>query len=334
MNKKLNNINLHRFIYVLKLIYEKGDADNPISSTEIIEILNTEKNIDICQRTIDTIVKSFNEAIENDFEISILNSKPKKYYFHSTPSLEFGEAKAIIDLVYSSKFFTERIKNNFIDRMQEQFNNSKKIMLEKRINSHISGNENDNSFFSSFEQISIAIYNQNSISFYYSKKLPNNTRPRIKQYRNIYPIETTCNNNTFYVYCFDPSEKEESRQIKHFRIDFISKVKQGDQVSISDNMLEKTTKQIIDSTYGYGPQNYADLELTFDENCYPNIIDKFGNNLLGIRKVDNNLYAVNINNCPISNTFYAWIVGFGGKIKITNPEIQVEKFKTFLNSIF
>lgn len=133
MNKKLNNINLHRFIYVLKLIYEKGDADNPISSTEIIEILNTEKNIDICQRTIDTIVKSFNEAIENDFEISILNSKPKKYYFHSTPSLEFGEAKAIIDLVYSSKFFTERIKNNFIDRMQEQFNNSKKIMLEKEL---------------------------------------------------------------------------------------------------------------------------------------------------------------------------------------------------------
>ena len=61
------------------------------------------------------------------------------------------------------------------------------------------------------------------------------------------------------------------------------------------------------------------------------MIDKFGIQISTNTEIkDKNKYQVTIYNCPISHTFYGWLVGFNGLIKIIEPKREVDKFQDYL----
>ena len=71
------------------------------------------------------------------------------------------------------------------------------------------------------------------------------------------------------------------------------------------------------------------MELVFDSLVYSNILDKFGSHIEP-EKMANHLYKVKVKT-KINNTFYAWIVGFGGKITISDNDIvQKRKFNEYI----
>ena len=78
----------------------------------------------------------------------------------------------------------------------------------------------------------------------------------------------------------------------------------------------------------YGEGQLETIELDFDESVYPNMIDKFGKNIHPY-KVNDRIYRVQVK-YTINSTFYSWIIGFGGKIRIAGNEKQKEEFRQFL----
>jgi len=323
-----NNNSYIKFIKVLSIIYEKASQENPISTSEIKKILFDNYYETIDKRTITKIIESFNTAQDDYF----INTEKNRYYFNATPTFELGEAKALVDMVYSSKSFPEYIKQLFLERMQSFFNPREAKMLEKVLDIHVSGNETDSLFNTVLAKIAEAIHEQRKISFDYIKKTPIDSKPYKEKKDNIWPIETSCSNNTFYVHCFDENEDE----TRTFRIDFMANIILKDNYTLTPQLKEEIRKGIINSTTGYVPseEDYKDLELTFNKKYYTNIIDLLGRNLKNITYVDKNHYSILINKCPTTNTFYGWLIGFGGEIKITGPESEVKEFENFLRNNF
>lgn len=324
-NKTLDNYG--KLFKVLHIIFKEGSIRNPVSAEKVKRLMNDEYETDIDKRTISHIVDAFND---NQSLLHISNTKndynQKTYYFDDL-NISLGEAKAIIDMVHSSKFFSLETKEKFTKTMKQFFNDNDGIMLERKISTHLVGNENDSSFYDVFRLLSEAISNSLAISFIYKKPLPNNNN-KTSSYETAYPIETHCWNNTFYVYCLIPKDNK----LKTFRIDFINKLKLKEPFLLTDELKERTRDLILDSTNAYAANKHADrLTIKFKNNLYPNIIDKFGKNAIRTISIDPDYSQLTIYNCPISPLFYSWIIGFDGLIEIIEPDNEVKNFNEYIS---
>ena len=61
------------------------------------------------------------------------------------------------------------------------------------------------------------------------------------------------------------------------------------------------------------------------------MFDRFGDDIR-IKKADDNTFSVDVT-MQISKTFFAWIVGAQGKVKIKSPRKAVDEFNEFVAKI-
>lgn len=120
--------------------------------------------------------------------------------------------------------------------------------------------------------------------------------------------------------------QEDENKIKTFRIDKMDSV----NISVIDaspkpkNFNAKKFEEQTDMYCGYD----SDIELLCDADIRYNIYDKFGNSVK-TEKVDDKHFKVSVNT-NVSPTFFGWVLGFGGKIKITGPTEVIEDYKNNL----
>lgn len=72
------------------------------------------------------------------------------------------------------------------------------------------------------------------------------------------------------------------------------------------------------------------VELLCDLSTMKYLIDNFGKDFEST-VIDKNTFKAKVTVCT-SSTFYRWIFGFGGKIKISGPESVVGEYKNMLQT--
>lgn len=86
-------------------------------------------------------------------------------------------------------------------------------------------------------------------------------------------------------------------------------------------------KQVF-SMFGGESQN---VTLLFTANILSDMFDRFGDDIR-IKKADEETYSVDVT-VQISKTFFAWIVGTQGKVKIKSPRKVLDEFNAFVAKI-
>ena len=116
-----------RILYLQKILLERTDEENPLSTTQLINILNDEYGIS-AHRT--TVTKDIAALQEFGVDIVVIHSTQSKYFVASR-KFELPELKLLIDAVESSKFITtkkSKVINFRVDRIA-----SKPEILDKDI---------------------------------------------------------------------------------------------------------------------------------------------------------------------------------------------------------
>ena len=75
---------------------------------------------------------------------------------------------------------------------------------------------------------------------------------------------------------------------------------------------------------------HEEVELICDNDVMDSIIDRFGEEVV-THTCDQNSFKAVVN-VAVSNVFYSWIFGFGGKVKIKSPEVVKERYAEMLRS--
>lgn len=96
--------NKPRILYLKRILEEKTDEEHPLTTSQLIEILNTEFGI-YAHRT--TISKDIAALVDFGMDIVTIHSTQSKYFVASR-KFELPELKLLIDAVESSKFITEK----------------------------------------------------------------------------------------------------------------------------------------------------------------------------------------------------------------------------------
>lgn len=136
------------------------------------------------------------------------------------------------------------------------------------------------------------------------------------------------NKDNYYLLCFSNGHSD----IVTYRLDKMEnvKVEETDREPHQEYELfntEEYRKQVF-SMFGGELQN---VRLQFKKNILSDMFDKFGDDIR-IRKADEDTFSVDVN-VQVSKTFFAWIVGSQGKVKIKSPRKVVDEFNEFVAKI-
>ena len=308
-----------KILYVLKVLCEETDEEHPISAKMIAERMNHYGFS--CERK--TIYYYIDALEQFGFDIVRVNSG----VYLGTRLFETPELKLLIDAVKASRFISVQKSSGLINKLLLYTSNFDRQRLKGKmeINSVVK-TVNENIYYN-IDMIGEGICNDVKLTFHYLKwdgsgrLVPKNNGKR-------YVASPWClmwENERYYMLAYDDS----AQMIKHFRIDKMDGIECTDMKRNGREVFEK-----LDMT-SYATENFdmfcgrdETVTLSVPKELAGAMIDHFGNNVWMHDNENGNLTVVV--NVAVSNRFYGWLTGFGGSLRILQPEHIIEEYKQVL----
>lgn len=311
-----------RILYLQKILLERTDEEHPLSTTQIIGILNDEYGIS-AHRT--TITKDIAALVEYGLDIVTIHSTQNKY-FVADRRFELPELKLLIDAVESSKFITKKKSDALIEKIHTLTSSGQVSKLKR--NSYIADRikpDNEQIYYI-VDTINDAINEGRQISFQYydytglKKKVLKNKGEIYK----LSPYHLLWNGDYYYVIGYS----EKRGKIVTFRVDRIAA--QPNILSAKavekpkDFDLAEFTREVFFMYDG----NKMTVDLRCDNSLMKTMIDRFGEDVTTLA-YDMTSFRL-ITEVASSQTFLGWVFGFGGKVQILAPESVKEQYREMI----
>lgn len=311
-----------RILYLQKILLERTDEEHPLSTTQLIGILNDEYGIS-AHRT--TITKDIAALVEYGLDIVTIHSTQNKY-FVAGRRFELPELKLLIDAVESSKFITKKKSDALIEKIHTLTSSGQVSKLKR--NSYIADRikpDNEQIYYI-VDTINDAINEGRQISFQYydytglKKKVLKNKGEIYK----LSPYHLLWNGDYYYVIGY--SEKRD--RIVTFRVDRIA----AQPNILSAKAVEKPTDfdlaEFTREVFFMYDGNKVTVDLRCDNSLMKTMIDRFGEDVTTLA-YDMTSFRL-ITEVASSQTFLGWVFGFGGKVQILAPESVKEQYREMI----
>ncbi len=313
-----------RILYLLKILQERTDEEHPLTTNQLIDILDKEYRISSHRETLKSDITALQE-----FGIDVLSVRSKQTkYFIGSRQFELPELKLLIDAVEASKFITKKKSKALIEKIYTL--TSKEQVSQLKRNNYVAGRikPNNEKIYYIVNKINDAINQNKQISFtYFEYNLKK--RKVLKNKGEVYklsPYNLVWNGDYYYVVGFS----EKKNKVVTFRVDRISKeptiLNENAISKPKDFNLEEFTKEVFFMFSG----NEAVVELRCDNELMKTMIDRFGED------IETDIYDENsfklITEISVSPTFFGWVFGFGGKVDILGPENVKEQYINMIKS--
>ena len=299
-----------RILYLLKILLERTDEEHPLSTTQLIGILNEEYGIS-AHRT--TITKDIAALVEYGLDIVTIHSTQSKYFVASR-KFELPELKLLIDAVESSKFITKKKSETLIEKIHTMTSPGQVAKL-KRNNYVVNRIKPDNEqIYYIIDAINEAINAGKQISFQYydytglKKKVLKNKGEiyKLNPYKLLW-----CGD---YYYVLGYSEKKS--KVINFRVDRIAskpEILDKDIIPMPDDFdIENYTKEVF---FMFSGEKVL-VDLRCDNSLMKTMVDRFGEDVTTLA-YDMTSFRVQTE-VSASPTFFGWVFGFNGKVQCGN----------------
>ena len=296
-----------RILYLKKILEERTDEEHPLSTTQLINILNEEYGIS-AHRT--TVTKDIAALQEFGMDIVTIHSTQSKYFVASR-KFELPELKLLIDAVESSKFITKKKSDALIEKIHT-LTSPAQVKKLKRNNYVVNRIKPDNEqIYYIIDAINDAINMGKQISFRYydytglKKKVLRNKGEIYK----LSPYKLLWNGDNYYVIGYS----EKKRKVINFRVDRIAgtpEILDKDVIAMPDDFdIENFTKEV----FFMFPGKSIMVDLRCDNSLMKTMVDRFGEDVTTLA-YDMISFRIQTE-VSASPTFFGWVFGFNGKVQ-------------------
>lgn len=312
-----------RILYLYQHLVQHTDPEHTLSTAELMKVLREQYSLKVSRNTI-----SDDLAVLHDcgMHIEHYESTQNKYYYDGQ-IYDLAELKVLVDAICSSKFITQRKSDELINKLlaftsAENANKMRRhIYAPGRVKS-----DNENGYYI-VDAINDAIDARRKISFQYTDFGVNKNRYITSNGMTytVSPYSLIWDGDYYYMRGFC----DERQQMRNFRVDRIAE-------------QPKLLSQIaVMPPEGYTPADYSryvfrmfdtDEPVKVQLYCHVSVmkylLDNFGSDIR-TEVVDEEHFKAVVEVCT-SATFYRWVFGFCGKIKIMGPQDVVMAYKDML----
>lgn len=303
-----------RIIALMKILSQRTDKDHTLTTQQIIKILYEEYNCGVNRNTLTTDIKLL---IANGVQIEVIHSSQNHYYYKGHP-FKLAELKLLIDAVASSKFISDRKSREIITKLCSMTNQYDAEKLHRNIYPVGNGRADDTCGYATVDVVNEAIDQKTKITFQY---IDYNTSGKKILRRNgevykVSPYAMIYDGDYYYVIGWCDNRGE----IRNFRMDRISRTP---KLLAEEEYVEKPEEFDINEYRNtafrmFGNGEAVEVILQGEQETMKGFIDQFGKKA-NVRAIDRERYTAVVKVVP-SPTFYRWVFGWGGKIKIMGPE--------------
>jgi predicted DNA-binding transcriptional regulator YafY len=313
-----------KLLVLYDILQKNTDTDHALNTDEIIAELN-KRGVSVTRKVLPSDIETLNE-----YGFEVLSYKKKFHYYYVVDHLfDTAEVVMIADAIKASKL-TVAQKNKMLDKLfstmgaylsSENGGTLISIETKSRSNRHI---------IYSIDSINKAIKEHKKLSFLYyyigaDKK---------KQYRKegkryvVNPLVMIWSKDNYYLLSYDDTHDDTVT----YRIDRMEDVKVEEIPRLEKKQFENfNTEEYRKQVFSMFGGELERVELTCTDEMVEDIIDRFGEDV-PIYKIDDNSYRV-IVDVQVSKTFFLWVLGSMGKVRITSPAPVQEKFKEFFDTV-
>ncbi len=317
-----------KILYILKILMECTDENNPINSSEICEKLS-EYGVTAERKAIYDDIKCL-----IDFGYDIIQTRtPKNGYFLASRDFETSEIYLLIDAVRTAKFVSEKKTRDLIAKLEKmlgghQSDNIKGIYIDGKRKT-----KNEKIFYI-IEQINDAIKKGKKITIEYRKMVLNSNRQIITKYRThtVSPYALTWQDDYYYLIC----NNEKYDNITHFRVDRIALVNDTNESirHFSEVSEYKDTFDVADYTkknFSMYSGEIIEIKLRCLNSLVEQAFEQFGDDITRINVTEDtfDFYV----RAAESETLVTWLTNYVGRIEVLKPESLRQKMLDRANKL-
>lgn len=314
----MDNESKLRPLYLAQILYEKTDEEHFLTTKQLIQVLEENYGIKSHRQTIKGDIQLLKQF---GLEIEEVKSTQNRYNLYGR-MFDIAELKLLIDAVESSKFITSKKSVELVEKLGKLAGECAGVKLKRNVSCEGRVKASNEKIYLIIDAINDAINSNKKISFQYfqydvrkKQKLKRDGEPYI-----ITPLHLVWNGDYYYmVGVYDYKQR-----IGSFRVDRIAK---RPFILDEDGTLPPTGFDInehINTTFRMFNSERVEVELICDNDVMDSIIDKFGRDVTTYAN-DMTSFRV-VAKIAVSNVFYSWIFGFGGKVKIKAPQVIKEQY--------
>lgn len=314
-----------RILYLYQHLVQHTDAEHPLSTAELIKILRETYSVKVSRNTISNDLAMLHDC---GFHIEHYESTQNKYYYDGH-IYELAELKVLVDAIASSKFITQRKSDELIAKLLTLTNSQNAAKLRRHI--YAAGrvkSDNEQGYYI-VDAINEAIDAKRKLSFFYTdfdaakqRYISNDGRPY-----TVSPYTLIWDGDYYYLRGFC----DERQQMRNFRLDRIA-----GQPKILNQIAVMPPEGYTPAEYSryvfrmYDTDEPVEVQLVCHVSVMKYLIDKFGADFAATA-VDDAHFKATIRVCA-SSTFYRWVFGFNGNIKIAGPQPVSDAYRNMLQT--
>ncbi len=308
-----------RPLCLLRILKERTDEDHYLSTAQLCAILKDEYGIE----TFRTTIKADIEALQQiGFSIQATRSTQNLYNYIER-DFDIPEIKLLLDAVMSSKFITKAKSDQLASKLVELAGPYKSRELRRNLIVDGRIKQENEQIYLIVDIINDAINKKKKISF---QKAEFNVRKDRVLHNNgeVYvfsPYSLVWDGDFYYVVGY--SDKYKS--IGSHRVDRIYRRPELLEENAVPPPAGFDINAYINTMFRMYDAPRQTVELQVENSLMDAIVDKFGPNVTTYA-CDQNSFRVEAN-ISVGTTFYNWIFGFQGKVKIRNPENVKEEYR-------
>ena len=303
-----------RILYLYQHLLQHTDAEHPLSTAELMKILKEQYAIKVSRNTI-----SDDLAILHDCGLHIehYESTQNKYYYDGH-TYDLAELRLLVDAISSSRFITQRKSDELITKLLTLTSVANAAKLRRHI--YVSGrakSENEQGYYI-VDAIHEAIDTCRKIRLIYTDYDVNKERYATNggSPYTVSPYTLEWDGDYYYLRGFC----DERQAVRTFRIDRIA-----EQPKILNQIAVSLPEDYSPAQYSkcvfrmFDTDQPEEVQLLCHVSTMKHIIDHFGMDV-ETEPIDEEHFRADILVCT-SSTFYRWIFGFNGKMRILGPEL-------------
>ena len=312
--------------YLLEILTHRTDEGHPLSTADLIRILETQYQIRLNRTTVYSEIRKITEA---GVDVVRSQEKPSGYYVGSR-QFELAELKLLVDAVQSSKFITQKKSEQLIRKLESLCSRHEAKQLSSQVTVYNRPKTPNETIYYNVDMIHTAIFQNHQITYQYVEwTMEKKTRPRHGgAYYNVSPLHLMWDDENYYLIAFD----EQTKSVRHYRVD-----KMRNMVIQEDVRSEEALEQILDpgefsrKTFGMDNGVDAKVQLQGKKNLAGVVLDRFGTDIW-MHPLDEDTFSAQVT-VTVSRQFFGWMTAIGEGQKITGPEKVKEQYRAYLEKI-
>ena len=290
-----------KLLTLLRILEQKTDEEHLLNVPQLVELL--EQQDILAERK--SIYSDIDTLRSLGYDIQLRRGRGGGYWMASR-AFELSELKLLVDAVQASKVISARTSKKLIRKLEALCSEYEGTQLQRQV--YVDGRPKADSrtLLYSIDALHTAISAGRLVQFRYK----NNSTWTVS------PWQLAWEGGCYYLIAYQ--DEKDPANIRNYRVDRMSYVKvldrprRGKEAFAAFDLPSYLRKHF--NMFG-GPEYRVTLRCTADLEAA--MRDRFGQDTLFLPEADGYVHF-DVPVC-VSDQFYGWVCGFGGKVEVTSP---------------